>query len=180
MFVSHRRALAAAITLAFSSGAFAAMLFSEDFQIRYDPIGDQYLGRCHEPDSPGAYLFPDGWLLRNVDNGTPAQQIDFVDEAWEVRDDYQLDTNNCVVFSTSYYNPVGTANDWMWTPAITLPAASPATLSWRARSYDDVFLDGYQVRLMAAPAVPTGGTGDIGNQIGASTALFSTPGEASS
>ncbi|WP_386067839.1 choice-of-anchor J domain-containing protein [Tahibacter sp. UC22_41] len=180
MRILHRRVTAAAVALAVSSGAFAAMLFSEDFQIRYDPVGDQNVVRCSGMSGPGTYLFPDGWLLRNVDNGVPAQQIDFVDEAWEVRDDYQLDKSNCVAFSTSYYNPAGTANDWMWTPPVTLPSGSPAVLTWRARSYDDVFLDGYQVRLMAAPAVPTGGPGVIGNQISASTVLFSTPGEASS
>ena len=30
----------------------------------------------------GTYVFPAGWLLRNVDNRTPDAQVAYVNEAW--------------------------------------------------------------------------------------------------
>lgn len=159
----------------------AATLFLEDFQTRIDPDTQQPVLRCSGPGGPGTYPFPAGWLLRNVDNRTPAANVSYVNEAWEVREDFGgdgLDVNNCVAFSTSWYAPAGAANDWMWTPAIGPIPASGGALSWRAKNYDALYLDGYEVRVMAAPTVPTGGTGTIGNQITNSTVVFSTPGEA--
>lgn len=157
----------------------ASTLYLEDFQTRIDPdTGDPVL-RCSGPGGPGTYPFPAGWLLRNVDNGMPDASVAYVNEAWEVREDFQSDVSNCVAFSTSWYTPVGTANDWMWTPLIgPLPANS--LLSWRARAYDAKYPDGYEVRIMVAPSVPTGGTGVIGNQITNSTVVFSVAAEQAS
>lgn len=156
----------------------AATLFLEDFQTRIDPDTQQPVLRCSGTDGPGTYPFPSGWLLRNVDNRTPATNVAYVNEAWEVREDFQNDVNNCVAFSTSWYTPAGTANDWMWTPAIGPIPAGGGALSWRARNYDPLYLDGYEVRVMTAPTTPTGDTGVIGNQITNSTVVFSTNGEA--
>ena len=170
-----------AVALLASSHAMAAVtLFSEDFQTYVD--GDNEVrDRCHtSPGGAGTYPFPDGWLLRNVDNRTPNAAVAYVNEAWEVREDFQTDVTNCVAFSTSWYSPVGAANDWMWTPRIDLPADGMTQLSWRAKAYDPSYPDGYEVRVMTAPNVPTGGTGVIGNQITASTVVFSTSAEASS
>jgi hypothetical protein len=170
-----RRAPAVAAVLAFPSVAGAAVLFSEDFQTRLDPDTHQNVLRCSGLGGAGTYPFPDNWLLRNVDNRTPNAQVAYVNDAWEVREDFGNDSANCVAFSTSYYEPVGAADDWMWTPAINLPSAATVFLSWRARAYDPAYPDGYQVRVMAATA-PTGGTGVIGNQL-TSTAVFSTVAE---
>jgi hypothetical protein len=117
-------------------------------------------------------------LLRNVDNRTPNASVSYVNEAWEVREDFALgELTNCIAFSTSWYAPTGTANDFMWTPQINLPAAS-AVLSWRARAVDSLYPDGYEVRVMpASSGPPTGGTGAIGNQLTASTVVFSTAAE---
>ena len=165
-------ALAAVALFASSTAARAQILFREDFQTYVD-VGGEIRDRCHtSPGGAGTYPFPDGWLLRNVDNRTPDAQVAYVNEAWEVREDFQLDTTNCVAFSTSYYAPVGAANDWMWTPRIDIPGSTE--LSWRARTYDPAFPDGYEVRVMLAPLVPTGGTGVIGNQITSSTTIYST------
>ena len=162
------------------TGAVAGVLFHEDFTP--PPVGGI------DPASPcnalgyvaGSYPFPTDWLLRNVDNRTPAAQVSYVNDAWEVREDFGADVSNCVAFSTSYYSPPGTAEDWMWTPQITLPAGADILLSWRASAYDPAFADGYEVRVMIAPSVPTGGPGDIGNQITDSTVLFSIAAEATS
>lgn len=155
----------------------ATTLFSEDFQTRIDPDTQQSVVRCQGPGGAGTYPFPNGWLLRNVDNRSPGMNATFVNEAWEVREDFLLDNLNCVAFSTSWYSPSGAANDWMWTPLIGPLPANGAVLRWRAHSYDPDFPDGYEVRVMAAPNAPTGGTAAIGNQITNSTVVFSTAGE---
>src|SRR6185312_57430 len=93
------------------------------------------------------------------------------------REDFANNVADSCAFSTSWYNPAGTANDFMWTPAIAnLPANS--VLSWNAVAYDPAFSDGYEVRIMTV--APTGGTGVIGNQITASTVLYSNAAENSS
>ncbi len=171
---SFGRALALAFVFVATS-PMAATIFSENFQTAIDPISGQPVVRCTGPGGAGTYPFPSGWFLRNVDNRTPAGNVAYVNEAWEVREDFQLDTNNCVAFSTSWYAPVGAANDWMWTPLIGPLPAEPMQLSWRGRAYDPAFRDGYEVRIMTMP--PTGGTGVIGNQLTSSTVLFSTAAE---
>lgn len=172
-------ALRGAVVLpAIVPSAVAQVLFLEDFQTYVDD--GQVLDRCHTSSGgAGTYPFPDGWLLRNVDNGTPNAQVAYVNEAWEVREDFGGDVANCVAFSTSWYSPAGTANDWMWTPRIDIPAGGSTELSWRAKVYDPAYPDGYEVRVMAAPTIPTGGTGVIGNQITNSTVVFSTAAEQS-
>lgn len=159
------------------TGGGPGAVFHEDFTP--PPVGEI------DPASPcnalghaaGSYPFPPDWLLRNVDNRTPDAQVSYVNEAWEVREDFGADVSNCVAFSTSFYAPLGIAEDWMWTPQITLPAGTDIKLSWRARAYDPAFADGYEVRVMVAPNVPTGGTGVLGNQITDSTLLFSIAAE---
>lgn len=137
------------------------VLFQEDF----DGIGGPTAGGA------GTYTFPAGWLKRNVDNMVPNAAVSYVNEAWERREDFSFNVADSAAFSTSWYNPVGTANDWMWTPAIGVLANS--TLSWNAVTYDPLFRDGYEVRVMVSPDIPTGGTGVIGNQITNSTVVFS-------
>jgi hypothetical protein len=79
-----------------------------------------------------------------------------------------------VAISTSWYIPAGAANDFMWTPAIELVGTN-LTLTWNAVAYDVDFADGYEVRIMTVE--PTGGTGDIGNQLTNSELLLTVPAE---
>lgn len=125
--------------------------------------------------TPGFYPFPAGWRLRNVDNMTPHSEVAYINNAWVRRENLFTLTDSCA-YSSSYGVPVRQADDWMWTPAITLPDRATA-LRWRARTSDPLYRDGYEVRIMVAPNEPTGGTGSIGNQVSASTVLFSTTGE---
>ncbi|HEY1038373.1 MAG TPA: choice-of-anchor J domain-containing protein [Bacteroidia bacterium] len=118
----------------------------------------------------GTYTFPPGFLLRNVDNRTPATTVNYVNEAWERREDFKFSVLDSAAFSTSWYSPAGAANDWMWTPLISNIPAN-AVLSWNAVAYDASYPDGYEVRIMTV--APTGGAGAIGNQITNSTVLFS-------
>ena len=126
----------------------------------------------------GTYKFPPGWLLRNVDNKTPAASVAYVNEAWERREDFQNNVQDSVAFSTSWYTVASQADDWMWTPKITVPATErDVKLKWNAKSYDPEFKDGYEVRIMVDPTEPTGGPGVIGNQLTSSVQLFSIPAE---
>lgn len=173
MFRNFRRNhLAIAIALSLTAPpALSGTVFYEPFNVP-DP-------GCNSGNA-GSYPFPAGWLLRNVDNQVPNAQVAYVNDAWEVREDFiTMNLAECAAFSTSYYSPAGQADDWMWTPPITLPAGS-SVLSWRALAPDASYPDGYEVRVMVSPDTPTGGTGSIGNQVSASSQIFSTAAEASS
>jgi hypothetical protein len=143
------------------------VLFFEDF----DGVDGATFGGA------GTYTFAPGWRLRNVDNRIPDATVAYVNEAWERREDFKFNINDSCAFSTSYYSPAGTADDFMWTPLIgPLPAFSE--LSWNAVAYDAAFLDGYEVRIMVAgDGPPTGGTGVVGNQLANSTLLLGVPQE---
>jgi len=117
----------------------------------------------------GTYVFPAGWLLVDVDNKTPHPNLSFVNDAWERMESFggSLDT---VAVSNSWYSPAGQADDWMWTPPISLTGEN-LQLSWNAMAPDANFRDGYEVRLMTV--APTGSTGNIGNMLTDSDVLFS-------
>jgi hypothetical protein len=142
------------------------IIYSEDF----DNIPGPTAGGA------GTYVMAPGMLLRNVDNLTPAGAVSYVNEAWERREDFGASVIDSCAFSTSWYNPAGTANDFMWTPLIG-PLPANCILSWDAKAYDAMYPDGYEVRIMTT--APTGGTGVLGNQISASTVVFSIAAEAS-
>jgi len=170
--------VSAAVALAYATPAMPTVLLHEGFDISAQVPRQAGCNISDFPGGPGTYPFPDGWLLRNVDARTPNAAVAWVNDAWEVREDFAvLNSNNCVAFSTSYYDPAGAADDWMWTPAVAIPAQG-AQLSWRAEAYDPAFTDGYEVRVMVSPLTPAGGTGVLGNQVSASTQVFSTPAEA--
>lgn len=140
------------------------------------------LAGCNTGDfagGAGSYPFPSDWLLSDVDMRTPDAQVAYINDAWEVREDFKFDLSQCAAFSTSWYSPPGQADDWTWTPAIAVPTAG-AVLRWRAVAYDPAYPDGYEVRVMTSPDAPTGGQGVIGNQVTNSTVVFSVAHEAAS
>lgn len=143
----------------------AQVIFSETF----DNISGPTAGGA------GTYVFPNGWLLANVDNRTPSGTVAYINDAWERREDFANNVSDSAAFSTSWYGPAGSADDWMWTPAINLTGTLPISLSWSAVTYDPDYRDGYEVRIMTVP--PTGSTGNIGNMVTSSTVLFSIPEE---
>lgn len=153
------RLVAAAIVLLLdASTADAVDIFYESFT----PANVSCTGTGPNP-------FPANWSLFNVDNRAPDAQVAYVTNAWIVREDFKFDTAQCAAFSTSFYNPAGQADDWMWTPAITVPVGG-STLSWRAVAYDPNYADGYEVRIMTG-AAPT-----QANQL-TSTVVYSTAAE---
>ena len=144
--IQHRNLRACALLLALApSAAFAAELFYESFTVPPDTT-------CPPSGAGGAgtYPFPTGWLLFNVDGRTPNPSVAYVNDAWEDREDFANDVTQCAAFSTSWYTPAGQADDWMWSPPVTLTAG--ATLTWRAIAYDPAYPDGYEVRIKTGTA----------------------------
>jgi hypothetical protein len=132
-------------------------IFSEDF----DGIPGPTSG------GPGTYLFPSGWVLVNVDGRTPNASVAYVNDAWERREDFNFNVTDSAAFSTSWYAPVGQADDWMISPPINIDANS--VLKWNAVAYDPDYLDGYEVRISTT-------TQDVAGCL-ANPALFTIAGE---
>jgi hypothetical protein len=114
---------------------------------------------------------PTGWTRFNVDGLTPynSTSVNWVTDAWVCYAKSLKITSKCA-WSTSYYTTPGTSDDWMFTPAITVPASSPGTivLQYLVVAQDASFPDGYEVRI--STAAPT--TGNLTS----STIIYSTAG----
>lgn len=125
----------------------------------------------------GTYSFPNGWFLANVDNNVPDPAVAYVNDAWERREDFAFNVSDSAMFSTSWYNPLSSSDDWAWTPLIG-PITANSVLKWNALTYDPSFQDGYEVRIMtAAGGPPAGGAGNPGNMVSNSTLLFTIAAE---
>jgi hypothetical protein len=166
---TRHEVLAGAILFALGvTTATAADVYYQSFNIGL-PTSPPGCNTGDYPGGAGTYPFPSDWLRFNVDNKTPAANVAYVNNAWIVREDFSFDVTQCVAFSTSWYSPAGQADDWMWSPAIAIPAGGGA-LSWRAVTYDASYRDGYEVR------VKTGAAPDLSNQT-TSTVIHSTAAE---
>ncbi len=107
---------------------------------------------------------PSTFTLYNQDGLTPAQQVSYVTDAW-IANPNLLDSSDYTALSNSWYDPAGTADDWMVTPKITVPAGG--NLSWNAIAYDGNFADGYEVLISTTDSLVGSFT----------TVLFSVPAE---
>ena len=101
--------------------------------------------------------FPAGWKLYNVDNLTPVTQTNYVTDAWVLRVKPDASGNpipgDSMIVSTSWYNPAGTANDWIVTSSFV--AASDMAIKWDEKASNAGFADGYEVRVSTTgDAVP--------------------------
>jgi hypothetical protein len=86
---------------------------------------------------------PVDYALVDNDGFTPASQVSEYTAAWITVTDPDNSANN-IAASTSFFDPTGTANRWMITPALTLGAYGNY-ISWNARSHDASFPDDYLV-----------------------------------
>lgn len=84
---------------------------------------------------------PGTWTLYNVDGLTPAAGVSYVNNAWVPR---TIGSFKFIV-STSWYNPAGTADDWIVSPPFTVSAGM--FLHWDEYAPDANYPDGYEVRL---------------------------------
>ena len=88
---------------------------------------------------------PTGWTQSNVDGLTPdpaLANLNFGTNAWISRVASGTDR---ILTSTSYYAPIGTSNDWIISPQISIPTAG-YWLVFEANSPDGQYLDGFQVK----------------------------------
>ncbi len=89
--------------------------------------------------------FPANITRYNVDGLTPDATTAFVNNAWIASKTPIGELDSCAI-STSYYNPSGTADDWMVLPALAVPTAAGSTvLTWSGKGFDAGFLDGYEI-----------------------------------
>lgn len=110
-----------------------------------------------------------GWTLNNVDGLTPyAEENDplpgLITDAWNVLSladiqgavsetyEYPAAATGMagnIIASNSWYTPAGTANDWLISPAITIPAdATTASLTFAATSMGaEAYLEDYEVNI---------------------------------
>ena len=89
--------------------------------------------------------FPSDWSLINNDGLSPEASVDFINDAWVVTEDLDnIGSGDSVLTSTSWYDPAGTSDDWLISPPITLGSFGNK-LSFKAKSYDGSYPDGFQV-----------------------------------
>lgn len=86
---------------------------------------------------------PATFTLIDNDGLTPAASVSEFTDAWIAKEDPDM-AGDTVAASTSYFDPAGTADRWLITPAITLGGYGNF-LYWEAKSHDASFPDGYQV-----------------------------------
>lgn len=99
--------------------------------------------------------FEDGiepMVLYDVDGLTPHQNVAGYPNAWNVVNPTFGNGTNVAV-STSWYTPVGIANDWMVTPQIQLPDSN-VIIRWEAKAQDASFRDGYIVYISTTGNTP--------------------------
>lgn len=105
---------------------------------------------------------PATFTLTDVDGLTPHQNVAAFAGSFAAG---TLTGQDCAG-STSWFSPVGTADDWMATPAITLPiSTSPISLQFDALAQDPNFADGVEVYVSTTGATPADFT---------ATALYNT------
>ncbi|MGB1211453.1 MAG: choice-of-anchor J domain-containing protein [Lacinutrix venerupis] len=130
---------------------FAQVLFEDDF------------------DGSGPGLA--GWTLYDEDGLTPNASVAQFTSAWIEADDFD-NTGDVVAMSTSWYDPAGTADDWMVTPAITL--TGNAVLTWEEEAQDAGYPDGYEVRVSTTGNAVADFTDVVYSTTAASGAVWST------
>ncbi len=101
-----------------TSLSFGQTIFSEDFE--------------------SSTALPAGWAMHDVDNLTPYGAT--VPKGWFF-DTWDTGTS---AISTSWYNPIGQANDWLVTPLIAIPAAG-YSLQFDITTQSTNYADGYSV-----------------------------------
>ncbi|MGB0915492.1 MAG: choice-of-anchor J domain-containing protein [Crocinitomicaceae bacterium] len=90
-------------------------------------------------------MMPVDFTIVDNDGLTPNVAVSEFTEAWiAIPDFFDAGNSNAVAASTSFFEPIGQADRWMITPAITLGAYGNIA-SWKGQSHDASFPDGYYV-----------------------------------
>jgi len=87
--------------------------------------------------------FPSAMTIIDNDGFTPNAAVSNFGDAWIILADPDNPTDS-IAGSTSYFEPVGQADRWLITPAITIGAYGNV-LYWNAKSHDPSFPDDYMI-----------------------------------
>ena len=86
-------------------------------------------------------LFGKNYVLLDLDGNKPFSSINLeVGEAWGIGEE----DGDYYAFSTSYYSPGGTSDDWLITPEVDVTDVEGVTFTWRTRSSNNKYKDGYE------------------------------------
>lgn len=89
--------------------------------------------------------FPLAWQSIDADGLTPVPQVAYCGYAFATHIDFDsTSANDSILVATSWFTPVGAANNYLITPQITL-LANGNFLTWQAKSQDPSYPDGYMV-----------------------------------
>ena len=88
---------------------------------------------------------PAAYTIVDNDHLTPSAQVAEYTDAWIIATDPN-NPSDSVAASTSFFDPTGTADRWLITPALNLGAYGNY-IGWSARSQDASFPDSYRVLL---------------------------------
>ena len=98
---------------------------------------------------------PATFTLTDVDGLTP-DNTNFTIGSFQAGN---LTAEDCAV-SVSWFDPLGQADDWMVTPAITIPSStSPISLQFDALGYEAAYSDGVEVYVSTTGSTPSDFTG---------------------
>lgn len=87
-------------------------------------------------------LIGKNYVRYDLDGNKPFSSINLeIGDAWGI----DQEDGDYYAFSTSYYSPGGTSDDWLITPEVNVADIDGLTLSWRARSSSSKYKDGYEV-----------------------------------
>lgn len=103
---------------------------------------------------------PVDYSIVDNDGLTPSAQVAEYTQAWITVADPD-NSANTLAASTSFFDPKGTANRWLITPALTLGTYGNF-ISWSARSHDASFPDDYLVMVSTTDSQLTSFTDTIG------------------
>ena len=139
-------------TVMIAGASFSQTIFSENFD--------------------AAAAMPAGWSQQNVDGLTVATNLsafNFGTNAWVFRANDVTGAGNHAV-STSWYSPAGTADDWLITPQIAIPATGNYFFQFDAMGADANYPDGFKIYVSTTGnAVANFGTTAILTQAAAAT-----------
>jgi hypothetical protein len=88
-----------------------------------------------------------GWTLYNDANTPQGGYATIITDAWNIVG-WTAEAGNNTASTTSWFTPTATADRWMVTPAIVLPADANASMTFKIRSHDDgIYADGYALKV---------------------------------
>lgn len=86
---------------------------------------------------------PGTWTIYDNDGLTPDAQVSEYTQAWIIKEDPDVALDS-TASSTSFFDPIGTADRWLVSPALNLGSFGNI-IEWRAKSHDPSFPDSYKV-----------------------------------